>query len=112
MPNCSIYYIYVLECRKNFLYCGITTDISRRFNEHVSGKRGARFTRAFKPGRILKCWKTGNRSDAQRIEAFFKSMNKKEKLECLEKPAVFLKKIKKNPGLKIRSYIRILKNIS
>ncbi|MCJ8343825.1 MAG: GIY-YIG nuclease family protein [Cetobacterium sp.] len=39
------WYIYLLRCKDNSLYTGITTDIERRFKEHREGK-GAKYTKA------------------------------------------------------------------
>ena len=65
------YYVYILECSNGRLYTGYTVDIEKRFNEHVSGKSGAKFTRAFKPRKIAAAWKVaGERGDAMHIEAF------------------------------------------
>ena len=39
-----MWYVYILECKNNQLYIGLTDDICRRCEEHQKG-RGARFTR-------------------------------------------------------------------
>jgi putative endonuclease len=44
--------LYLLECEDGSLYCGITNDLQRRFAAHRTGK-GARYTRARKPRRIV-----------------------------------------------------------
>ena len=46
------YLLYVLGCEDNTYYVGMTTDIVRRFNQHISGK-GCWFTRKYKPIRII-----------------------------------------------------------
>jgi putative endonuclease len=35
------WFVYLLECRDGSLYTGITTDVARRYAQHVAGK-GAR----------------------------------------------------------------------
>ena len=40
-----MWYIYIIECKNNTLYTGITTDIDRRFKEHQKGI-GSRYTRS------------------------------------------------------------------
>ena len=40
-----MYYIYMLRCKDNSIYTGITTDISRRMKEHFNKeKRCAKYT--------------------------------------------------------------------
>lgn len=46
------WFLYVLECADDCYYIGITTDTGRRFEKHGKGK-GAWFTKAHKPIRIL-----------------------------------------------------------
>lgn len=46
------WYVYLLECQNGKIYTGITTDVNRRFDEHLSGT-GAKFTRANPPVQIL-----------------------------------------------------------
>ncbi|MFW5499002.1 MULTISPECIES: GIY-YIG nuclease family protein [unclassified Maridesulfovibrio] len=44
----STWYVYLLRCSDNSLYCGVTTDPERRLEEHNSGK-GAKYTRCRLP---------------------------------------------------------------
>ncbi len=44
----KIWYVYLVRCRDNTLYCGITVDIPRRMEAHNSGK-GAKYTRGRGP---------------------------------------------------------------
>jgi len=81
------HWIYILEVENGKLYTGYTKDMKRRLGEHISGKRGARFTRAFHPKGILQCWRLhGNKGTALRVEHFIKSLNRKEKEALLEHP--------------------------
>jgi len=43
----SEYYVYLLRCADNSLYCGITNDVERRVAQHNAGT-GAKYTRAAK----------------------------------------------------------------
>ncbi len=81
------HWIYILEVENGKLYTGYTTDMKRRLGEHMSGKRGARFTRAFHPRSVLQCWKLhGNRGTAMRVEHFIKSLNRRKKEALVEHP--------------------------
>lgn len=75
-----MYYIYILECENHNLYTGITTNIERRFSEHVeSNKLGAKYTHAFKPKAIVCAWETSNRSLASKLEFAIKTLSKQQK---------------------------------
>ena len=73
------YYIYIIECEDDKLYTGITLDYKRRFMEHRESKKGAKFTKAFVPKRMLLLYKTKGRSNASKLEARIKSLTKQEK---------------------------------
>lgn len=69
----------MLECRDGRLYTGITTDIERRLTEHNTGRRGARFTRANSPRRLLAAVQVPNRSVALKLEAALKKLSRPQK---------------------------------
>ena len=74
--------LYLLECENGTYYAGITTDLERRFAEHVFGI-GARYTRANPPKRVVAVMTFPDRASASRAEAALK------KLPRLEKPGFF-----------------------
>lgn len=74
------YFVYLLECADGTLYTGITTDVPRRLAEHISGKGGARFTRAKKAKRIIYTEPHENRSSALKREAEIKKWSRSKKL--------------------------------
>lgn len=74
------YFVYMLECRGNRLYTGITTDLARRFEEHQGKKPGARFTRANPPSRMIAAAEAGGRSEALKLEASLKRLTRARKL--------------------------------
>jgi putative endonuclease len=61
------------------LYTGITTDLERRFNEHLAGV-GARYTRSHPPLRVLAIRQFADRADASRAEAAVKKLPRPSKL--------------------------------
>lgn len=79
------YYVYLLECRGGRLYTGITTDVARRLADHRGGTRGAKFTRAYPPVKLLAVRQTANRSEALRLEAALKKLPHAEKLRWAER---------------------------
>lgn len=78
----SAWFLYLLECEDGSYYAGITTDIERRFAEHVFGI-GARYTRAHPPRRLIAVKTFPDRASASRAEAALK------KLPRTRKPAFF-----------------------
>jgi len=77
------YFIYLLLCSDKSLYCGITTDVARRFKEHQLGKGGA-YTRSHKVVKILYTEKVKDRSAALKREAAIKKMTRTKKLELIK----------------------------
>lgn len=70
------------------LYTGITTDIQRRWQEHLTGKGGARYFRARKPQSLSFLEEHPDRSSASKREAAIKKLSKAEKeLLVAENPA-------------------------
>lgn len=78
------YYTYIILTKDNTLYCGYTDDLKKRFEAHVSGK-GAKYTRAHKPDRIVYSACFDTKSEAQKEECRIKGMKREEKLELIEK---------------------------
>lgn len=78
------YYTYVLLTEGDKLYCGYTDDVEKRFEAHKSGK-GAKYTRANKPIKIVYTVCFDTKSEAMKEEHRFKEMTKKEKLEFLKR---------------------------
>ncbi len=78
------WYLYLLECKNGAFYAGITNDLESRFQAHLQGK-GAKYTRANPPVKILaqKCF--ANRSEASVAEAKLKKMAKAKKLAFFDK---------------------------
>lgn len=74
----QIWILYLLECENGSYYAGITTDLDRRFAEHVFGI-GARYTRANPPQRVIAAMEFPDRASASRAEAALKKLPRQEK---------------------------------
>lgn len=61
------WFLYLLECVNGSYYAGITTDVEARFKAHQLGK-GARYTRANPPVRIVAQAAYVDRSTASKAE--------------------------------------------
>ncbi|WP_297597215.1 GIY-YIG nuclease family protein [uncultured Cetobacterium sp.] len=76
------WFVYILRCEDNSLYTGITTDLTKRFEAHISG-RGAKYTRAKKPIRIEFFSTFDSKSLALKEEIRIKKLTKiKKELLC------------------------------
>jgi DNA-binding protein HU-beta len=78
-----MWYLYLLECTDGSLYTGITTDVTRRYLAHLSGK-GARYTRSHKPVRLLASSPIGTHSAALRAEMALKRLPKNQKIVAIQ----------------------------
>lgn len=91
----KVYYVYIIECANGSLYTGITTDIDRRFEEHKASKKGAKYTKAFKPVKLRAVWKTKTsinaKSIASKLENRIKRLDRGTKLILISNKRAFRK---------------------
>jgi putative endonuclease len=73
------YWLYLLECEGGVYYAGIALDVEQRFFQHVFG-RGARFTRARPPLRVLAAREYPTKGEALRAELRLKALPRARKL--------------------------------
>ena len=70
--------VYMLLCDDNTIYTGITNDLKKRFENHISGK-GAKYLRGRKPLEIVYTENFQNRSMATKREMEIKKLNRRKK---------------------------------
>ena len=58
-----MYYVYILRCRGDALYTGITPDPVRRMRAHAAGA-GAKYTRAHPPEALEALWRAPDKVTA------------------------------------------------
>jgi len=78
------WYVYIIQATDGSLYTGITTDIQRRFNEHLSGKQGAKYFQGRTPQKIVYVEDGHNRSSASKREAEIKKLRREQKLQLVD----------------------------
>lgn len=76
------YYIYIILTEKNTFYCGYTDNVEKRFQAHLEGK-GAKYTRANKPIKVVYQKEFNTKSDAMKEEARIKKLTHQEKLKLI-----------------------------
>lgn len=67
MREPSSWCLYLLECRNGSYYAGITNRLEARYAAHVAGK-GARYTKANPPVRLIGSRAYPDRASAARAE--------------------------------------------
>ena len=68
----------MLRCRDNSVYTGITNNLNKRIEAHMSGN-GSKYLRGRLPVKLIYKEKFLNRSDASKREIEIKKLNKKQK---------------------------------
>lgn len=76
-------FIYMLRCCDTSLYTGITTDVERRLRQHNTGK-GARYTAARLPVRLVWQCEVSSWTEAMREERRIKRLSRAAKLELVK----------------------------
>ena len=80
-----MYYTYMLRCKNNSIYTGITTDVKRRMEEHFSkDTKCAKYTKSHKPIKLECVWESENKVLASKLEYRIKTLNKKQKEELIK----------------------------
>jgi putative endonuclease len=72
------WYLYLIECADGALYTGIALDPKARYAQHCAGK-GAKYTRANPPKRLIGTIVYADRSAATKAEMAFKKLKATEK---------------------------------
>jgi putative endonuclease len=72
--------VYLLECNDKTYYCGVTNNLEQRIIKHNQGK-GAKYTRARLPVKLLDKIEGLTKSEALKLEYRIKQMKRENKLK-------------------------------
>ncbi len=87
MENDKKYFIYMIRCKDNSLYTGMTTDLDRRMKEHLErGKKGAKYTASHYAIKMEIAWRTDDKIKASKLEYHIKTLTKGQKEELIVNP--------------------------
>ena len=87
MKNDKEYYVYMIRCKDNSLYTGMTTDLDRRMKEHLErGKKGAKYTASHYAIKMEIAWKTDDKIKASKLEYYIKTLTKTQKEGLIANP--------------------------
>lgn len=84
MSSQSQWFVYMIKASDQRLYTGITTDYERRFKEHQSSKKGAKFFRGRQPNAIVYVELSQDRSSASKREYAIKQLSRQQKQKLIE----------------------------
>ncbi|NOT54823.1 MAG: GIY-YIG nuclease family protein [Deltaproteobacteria bacterium] len=68
-------FVYILRCRDGSLYTGITTDVSRRVQQHQTG-RASKYTRARLP--VTLSW-------TRQVESWSQALKEEHRIKALRR---------------------------
>ncbi|MDO8741745.1 MAG: GIY-YIG nuclease family protein [Candidatus Roizmanbacteria bacterium] len=80
-----MYYLYLLRCSDNSLYCGQTKDLQRRIEEHNSDNSKSKYTRSRRPIKLVYFEKYRTLTKALKREFEIKKMTKIQKENLINK---------------------------
>ena len=85
------YYTYMIRCEDNSIYTGITNNLEKRTNEHIS-KKGAKYTKSHNAIKVEIAWKSKDKSLACKLEYQIKRLTKTQKEDLIsgEKLSTYL----------------------
>ena len=78
-----MWYVYILLCRDNSFYTGISTNPQKRLKNHQSGK-GGKYTRSHKPIRLIYLEKVDTKPEALKRELQIKRLTRKKKEDLIQ----------------------------
>ena len=73
------FFVYLLLCSDNSLYCGWTNDLESRIAAHNAG-RGAKYTKSRRPVKLVYFEEHESKSAAMKREWQIKRLSRKEKI--------------------------------
>ncbi|KXF83458.1 hypothetical protein ATN88_06100 [Enterovibrio coralii] len=74
------WHVYLIRTNDNALYCGVTIDVARRFDEHQkNGTKTAKYLRGKQPLSLAWTQEIGTKQQAMSLEWKIKRLAKKDK---------------------------------
>lgn len=84
--NVLDWFVYILRCADNTLYCGITKNIEQRIQMHNGTRKGgAKYTSGRRPVELMAYAQVATRSEALLLEISIKKMPKIQKISFVQK---------------------------
>lgn len=93
-----VWWVYIVRCRDDSLYTGITTDVKRRFKQHQNAT-GAKYLKSRSPMELVFQRRIGSKSQALKIEIAIKRFPKTKKLRIINERKYFKDTFGKTPAI-------------
>ena len=77
------WFVYLIRTHKGMLYCGVTIDVARRFEEHQYSKKGAKYLKGKGPLTLMWSQQVQCKRDAMQFEYRIKKRLTKAQKEDL-----------------------------
>lgn len=86
MEKTQCWWVYMVQCRDDTLYTGITTSLQRREKQHNAGT-GAKYTKSRRPVRLVYWERWEGKSQALKREYAIKQLSREQKLKLIQTQA-------------------------
>jgi len=106
MQDNSFFWVYILKVKNGNYYTGYTSDIARRFTEHLQENTNSKYTKAFKAVALEQAWKVcDTKGSAMSVEIFIKQQPRSKKELFILKPKMLGKAycLEKENKIKIKT---------
>ncbi len=78
-PEIKKWFVYILECKDQSLYTGITNDLEKRMKAHKAGT-GSKYVKSKRFNRLLHAIELENKSEAAKLEYKIKQLRRNDKI--------------------------------
>ena len=79
----DFYSVYILECADKSLYTGIAKEMEKRVDEHNNSPKGAKYTKARRPVKLVYEERHRSKNSALKREIIIKKMSKSQKKKLI-----------------------------
>ena len=77
------YFVYLVKCSDGSYYCGYTTNLKKRVDDHNISKMGAKYTKSRRPVKLVYFEQVKNTSEALKREDEIKKLSRKDKVKLV-----------------------------
>jgi len=79
-----MYFVYIVKCADETYYTGIAKDLKRRIEEHNDSPKGAKYTKARRPVKLVYEESCADRSAASKREYAIKRLKRVDKARLIK----------------------------
>ena len=81
--NNSDWYVYIVKCKDDSLYTGISNNVDSRIEKHNLGKGSKSIVKSKRPVELVYVERFENRSEASKKESEIKKLSRKDKKQLV-----------------------------